>query len=229
MLRILSEPYRVFSSSSLPLETQDQAIDARRTWLAILSGLTRVSASACTPEGLYLELEETPAGRPLPEKCAALIERLLLGDSSKRIAIERNCSPSTVTLRATGALTQMGISCAPGAVPAGLLWLANAARDRFSGSLQAKLRPVQGKRQHSLLVIRRPDVQLIEELSPAERAVADMLVEARNHRQMAKLRGSSERTVANQIASIYRKLAVSGRIPLFIRLAQRDCGVGRMQ
>ena len=220
MLSTHAEPYRVDPGPGSARDLPEQAVDVRSLWLAILAGRTRVFATACTPQWLYLELEDRPIGVPLPRECVAVIEQLMLGVASKVIAIERNCSPSTVTMRGTRALVQMGIRCSPGTVPAGLLCLANAARGQACGSIQAKLRPIQDNRQQFLLSIRRPDLQLIEELSPAERSIANMLLEARSHRQMAVLRASSTRTIANQIASLYRKLDVSGRIPLVIRLAQ---------
>jgi DNA-binding CsgD family transcriptional regulator len=51
-------------------------------------------------------------------------------------------------------------------------------------------------------------------LSPAERAVVALALEGLSNDQIACRRGSSTRTVANQLASAYRKLGVSGRAEL---------------
>jgi DNA-binding CsgD family transcriptional regulator len=50
-----------------------------------------------------------------------------------------------------------------------------------------------------------------EQLTGAELAVATALVEGASNQQIAIARGSSVRTVANQVASIFRKLGVRSR------------------
>src|SRR5688500_2067656 len=49
------------------------------------------------------------------------------------------------------------------------------------------------------------------ELTVAERAVVEMLLAGLRTSKIAKERGTSVRTVANQIQSVYRKLKVSSR------------------
>ncbi|MBS2017627.1 MAG: helix-turn-helix transcriptional regulator [Deltaproteobacteria bacterium] len=48
-------------------------------------------------------------------------------------------------------------------------------------------------------------------LSPAEKVVLDGLFEGKSNEEIARARGTSKRTVANQIASIFAKHAVSSR------------------
>ncbi|HEX7600545.1 MAG TPA: helix-turn-helix transcriptional regulator [Polyangiaceae bacterium] len=55
-------------------------------------------------------------------------------------------------------------------------------------------------------------------LSKAEREVASALVEGESYAQIATRRGTASRTVANQVASIFRKLGVSSRLELAVRL-----------
>jgi DNA-binding CsgD family transcriptional regulator len=57
--------------------------------------------------------------------------------------------------------------------------------------------------------IRRPSRFVA--LTPAELSVATAVVEGASTRELARRRGVSERTVANQLASIYRKLEVCSR------------------
>ena len=52
------------------------------------------------------------------------------------------------------------------------------------------------------------------QLSPAEREVALLLLKGLAHRQIAKLRDTSERTVRQQSLAIYRKAGLSGRAEL---------------
>ena len=51
-------------------------------------------------------------------------------------------------------------------------------------------------------------------LSPAESEVARYLLEGRSNAEIASQRGSSARTVANQVSSLFRKLGVSSRLEL---------------
>ena len=58
---------------------------------------------------------------------------------------------------------------------------------------------------------RRPGEEL---LSPAELAVIELVKQGLSNAAIARSRATSERTVANQIASAYRKLGVRGRAEL---------------
>jgi DNA-binding CsgD family transcriptional regulator len=51
-------------------------------------------------------------------------------------------------------------------------------------------------------------------LSPAEREVVLSLLQGKSNGDIAAARGTSDRTVANQIASIYKKLGVRSRAQL---------------
>jgi DNA-binding CsgD family transcriptional regulator len=51
-------------------------------------------------------------------------------------------------------------------------------------------------------------------LTVAEREVAAAAVAGRSNREIAAARGASTRTVANQLASIYRKLGINSRAEL---------------
>src|SRR5690606_13440073 len=59
-------------------------------------------------------------------------------------------------------------------------------------------------------------------LSGAEHAVARLLVEGKSYAEMAWLRGTSVRTVANQVASIFQKTGVSGRAEFLSALVRKQ-------
>lgn len=59
-----------------------------------------------------------------------------------------------------------------------------------------------------------PDGVTLEELTPAEREVARAVLRGLSNEQVARLRGCRPRTVAVQLASIYRKLGISSRSEL---------------
>ena len=64
-----------------------------------------------------------------------------------------------------------------------------------------------------------------EALTDAEWQVARMAASGKPNREIAQLRGTSVRTVANQLASTFRKLGVASRTDLALLL--RDRGPSR--
>jgi DNA-binding NarL/FixJ family response regulator len=62
----------------------------------------------------------------------------------------------------------------------------------------------------------------IEALTPAERAVLDLIVRGLANAEIGRLLGTSPRTVANQVASILAKLRASSRYELAARFGTRS-------
>src|SRR4051812_22557203 len=56
-------------------------------------------------------------------------------------------------------------------------------------------------------------------LSPSERAVCELIASGASNAEIARARKTSARTVANQLASAFRKLGVSSRFELIARFA----------
>lgn len=65
----------------------------------------------------------------------------------------------------------------------------------------------------------RPAVSL--ELTRAERDIVDGIARGERNRAIARRRGTSERTVANQIAALFAKLGVVSRAELLVLLRDR--------
>ena len=61
-------------------------------------------------------------------------------------------------------------------------------------------------KEHWVVTVERPDRTLPKQLTRAEAEVVRSLVEGNTHEQIAVLRSASRRTVANQLASAFRKL-----------------------
>jgi DNA-binding NarL/FixJ family response regulator len=57
-------------------------------------------------------------------------------------------------------------------------------------------------------------------LTTAERAVVELILRGCSNAEIAKARGTASRTVANQVASIFRKLGVSSRAELIGKLSR---------
>lgn len=65
------------------------------------------------------------------------------------------------------------------------------------------------------------EVELPEELTAAEADVVQGVLRAESNAEIASRRGSSVRTVANQLASIFRTLGVFSRVELVHRVPGR--------
>jgi DNA-binding CsgD family transcriptional regulator len=79
-----------------------------------------------------------------------------------------------------------------------------------------------GPDERLFLYYRCPSWRLPPTLSVAERTVALDLLDGASRRDIAFSRGTSPRTVANQMASIFRKLRVSSRVELLAALRSRQ-------
>jgi DNA-binding CsgD family transcriptional regulator len=83
----------------------------------------------------------------------------------------------------------------------------------------------RGSRPAEAVLMRRGDLELLvvdlpaspalpAALTPGERDIVTRLIEGASNREIARSRGTSERTVANQLKRIYRKLGVFSRAEL---------------
>ena len=67
-----------------------------------------------------------------------------------------------------------------------------------------------------------PTPTLPSDLSQAEREVVELALSGMSNGQIARTRGCSARTVANQLASAFRKVGVRSRAELAARFCRRD-------
>jgi DNA-binding CsgD family transcriptional regulator len=192
---------------------QGVAFDLSWVWYELVSGNWKFNATFSTADRLYALFEpiEPHTARPIAAHHCRVLARYLIGESQKSLAIELGLSPSAVTCRIQYALKAMGLAGCGSRAP---LLLAVAAHARQAAPA------IRGRRSQlalpdgrSLWVIsvRRPDLEFPARLSAAEAAVVRELVAGRSHAQIASLRRTSLRTVANQLAAVFRKLSVSGR------------------
>lgn len=177
-------------------------------WERLLSGhwsiLDVFSASgiryviACkNPDGVALSA--------LAERDRAVLELALAGRSGKWIALELQLSESTVARTFHRALHRLGV-----ADTTALIRIRNALFESLEGLAigvdlaMTRLTPVA------------PSATV---LSDAERAVAAGILGGKRAAAIAHERGTSIRTVAKQITSIYKKLGVSSRREALVLLA----------
>lgn len=72
-----------------------------------------------------------------------------------------------------------------------------------------------------------PRVELPADFTAAERAVGELLCAGHDTAAIAKRRGVSYRTVANQLAAMYRKARVHSGVELVALLTARPEGAGK--
>ena len=162
--------------------------------------------SPCRPPGAVLE------GRRL-----VILEAILRGSSQNSISIDLGLSPATVALYARLALGQIGVSARPSRVHP-MLMLAATATQHTQPVFSWETTVVRSEGSCRAIEIPRPDVGLGASLSKATLDVLHRLVEGRCYAEIASSRGTSQRTIANQVSAIFRHLGVSGRSELMHRL-----------
>jgi DNA-binding CsgD family transcriptional regulator len=202
-----------------------QSVELGEVWRELSSEQLRIAASFHTAERCYLVLRpgagSTSQSR-LSRSRIGVFERVLLEASQNAVALECGVAPSTVALASRRCLQAMGLTCRAFAVPLLLVMAAHAANGRGGQTrarLAAELEAAPGCR---VISVERPDAELLAFLSPAEASVAKLLVEGLTYAEIADVRATSLRTVANQITATFRRLGVSGRLELLRWLSVPD-------
>jgi DNA-binding CsgD family transcriptional regulator len=145
-------------------------------------------------------------------------ERLMLGQSQKEVAAELGCSISSVSSAARECLLAFSYGNQPSRTPL-LFFMAAHAAHGFP-VCRARIEPAGPGRW--LLSIEQPDTQMRGKLPAAELNTACLLIEGKTYQEMAVLRRTSPRTVANQLSAVFRKLGVSGRSELLSKLVRGE-------
>jgi DNA-binding NarL/FixJ family response regulator len=194
-------------------------------WSDLVSNRFRVGDCFFSETRCFLVLKPVSrSGRPdrrLAVRKVRVLERILLGEGQKAVALSLRVAPSTVTLMSGECLRAMGLDCRTSRVPMVLVMGAHAARDLTDFRWGTLSDVTIGDAQLRIIGLPRPDADLPEQLSPAECVVARALVEGKRHAEIALARETSTRTIANQLASAFHKLRVSGRAELLCRLIRR--------
>jgi DNA-binding NarL/FixJ family response regulator len=138
-----------------------------------------------------------------------VIERILLGARNKAVASELDISSPHVSGIAQRALRKLGVSSL-----SQLSRVLHSQKPLVLGDV-----PV-GSEVLLALGYEESTAALLDTLTSAERGVARALMDGLSHREIALERGVAARTVASQVASIYKKLSVSGRRELTAKVSR---------
>jgi DNA-binding CsgD family transcriptional regulator len=230
----LSHEHRVAPARTLEIVASDAPTHALHTeparlsalWTELISGSCAIEDSVFSEQSCALVVTRgqrgAGAGRaPLPKRHAEVLERALIDGARKSLAVDLGLCPSSVAEILKQGFTYMGLSCWPSRIP---LLVVMAAHARRAPELTRADAALVAENQHfprQTISVARPDNELSGRLSPAELAVTRLLVEGKSYAEMGVLRGTSSRTVANQLGSAFQRLGVSGRAELLCLLAQR--------
>lgn len=146
--------------------------------------------------------------RGLTRRERQIAELVGLGRTTKQISYALGVSDAAVTNCLAGAQHKLGL-CSRSELAA--FFAQNGLRRKLAEVAVA---------EEKLLVGAYPlvDERLVANLTAAEREIVVHLVSGSTNGDIARRRGSSERTVANQVQSIFRKLGARSRSELASRL-----------
>lgn len=191
-------------------------------WQKLVVGTWEAAHSTCSETTCHLVVRECVGGRePVRPHQLDVLERMLHGDGQKILALDMGLACSTVAATAKQALASLGLECLPSRVPLALVLIGQASRDTTRVSMGKLCRFSVGRRSYSIVGLDRPDRHLAALLPPAEVEVMRARIEGKSHELIARLRRTSQRTIANQLASASRRLGVSGRLEIIGHLSQQ--------
>jgi DNA-binding CsgD family transcriptional regulator len=200
-------------------------------WTELVSGLCKIEHTEFTQKTCTVIVTRGhrlcgAEGACLAARDTEILERALLEGVRKSVAVDFGLCPSSIAEILRRCFVFMGLSCWPSRIPF-LLVMAAHAKHAPDAQRGAKLLLAQNQQfLRQSISVARPDNELAEWLSPAEYAVTRLLIEGKSYQEMAKLRDTSKRTVANQLASAFHRLGISGRAELLCLLAKRKLGTG---
>lgn len=183
-------------------------LGAMDLWEGLVAGRWSLLDTVDTDGRTYTVLRENPlhvrsrvALSERERQVAYLVGR---GHHVKLAAYELGLAPSTVRSQLSSAMRKLNVEDR-----AGLYRLVASVDGPESAT------PVEMSQREEpavdMLALADGPLEVPASLSPAEAEVARLVFDGQSNREIAETRGTSERTVANQLRSIYRKLEVSSR------------------
>lgn len=200
-----------------------RAFNLGELWRQLSCGAWSFRDTFSTDDRHFALIERAALPRPLDARKLQLLESVLLGKAPKAIAIDRQRCLSSITTAVQECVRSMGLNVRVSQASALLTMAARALLEPESSPQSGRLSELTLD-DEALLVVSalRPDLWLPVRLSLAETAVLRRLMAGDSHAEISGARATSPRTVANQLATAFRKLGVSGRRATLERLLQHS-------
>lgn len=195
-------------------------IRLRQVWNELSAGAQRVVDSFFSDERGYLILTTRITAELHPGRDRlAILQDVLCANAQKVVAYERDMAPSTVASNAKACLMFIGLNCNPSRVPPLVQQAALASRFAQFDQQVPLYRVEHDGVEYQVVSAPRAEGCLRAVLSDAEFKVVRALIEGHSHVEIAKERGTSRRTIANQLATAFRRIGVSSRGELLHQLS----------
>lgn len=216
----LARPDRSLRSSAVMADvTTTTEMPLALLWRELTRGVSVVVDGFFDEERCYLLVaKRSQQARALQGRRLKILEAVLDGQRQKNVAIDLGLAPSTVALNSRLALEALGVTNRPSRTHPLLMLAARAASRQVPASAKCTSMPGEQSRELRVISAPRPDLTLGKVLPSAELSVIRSLVEGARYEDIAQARGTSNRTIANQISMVFRRLRVSGRNDLVQRL-----------
>src|SRR6478736_1827198 len=181
-----------------------EAIDLGVVWDELIDGRLRIVRALHSSERCYAALLtcQQPAIR---NDAATILRRVLRGESQKIVASSMGVSVPNIAQTCGDALA--AISIGRGVLRAPLLLVVAAHASATNMSITGR---IDGASETLKLVSAGFPTLFRSSLSPAEAEVTHLLLTGRDQATVARLGHKSPRTIANQVASAFRKVGISG-------------------
>ncbi len=219
LTEVLFEPGWSFAASSDAL--QPQTFDLATLWHELCARRMRVRDTFSSAERHFAVVERVPVGKRsrAHTRNLEMLTRVLLGQAPKAVAQDMRVAISTLATGMQECLRSMGLPQRASSPPVLLMMAARAAEcSDLAPTLGRLTRIKPDDDRYWLVSVERPDLTFPVPLSKAEAAVVRQLISGGTHAEISKRRATSPRTIANQLASAFKKLGVSGRISTVQRL-----------
>jgi DNA-binding CsgD family transcriptional regulator len=219
LTRLVPEPAWFFAACADDL--QPQAFDLKELWQGLCAGTWQFRDTFSSAEKHFGVVERVSLGKRsrVQQRNLEMLTRVLLGQVPKAVAQDIRVAISTVATGTQECLRSMGLPQRASSPPVLLMMAARAAESACSAPTLGRLTRIKAQDETYWLVsVQRLDLEFPVSLSEAEAAVVRQLVSGHTHAQISKRRATSPRTVANQLASAFKKFGVSGRTAILQRL-----------
>lgn len=183
-------------------------------WDALTSGRWQFRRTHCAA-GRCFAIIAPGSGKASPARATDILKRILTGELPKGLADEYGLGASRISVSCTGTLEAFGSHRRLARAPIVLVMAAWSSKcdlrsaARFEGMLSDEAAAV--------FSVRVPGEQFRKRLTHAEWQVARLTIEGHSQEHIIRSRRSASRTVINQLASVFKKLKVSGRSELRAR------------
>ncbi len=192
-----------------PTQQRSEQLALAELWQQLVDGRLMITDAGCSMDSCYARVRSDNREQLSPCQQEAL-ERLLLGESQKELAFEKQRAVSTISCRASEALEALAGSRSSSKAPLLLVIAAHAAK-----GVPTEPASLERVAQNEWLVSVRAAAWTMDfRLTAAERVIAFLAVAGASHSEISNLRERSPRTIANQLNKVFSKLGVRGRSEL---------------